>query len=186
MGLDTVELVVAFEKHFRVSIPDWEAETIGTVEEAAACVTRLKGFSPDPARTTAFYTVLEKLLGCMGAEFPAVEDTTLLSALRHSQAQLTTCLGLEVPQLPGLQPPASGWLQKLLRIGWPAPLDWSKYTVADLTDWIVAQNYASLLPEPVTLYEVQRAIIGITSYCSGLSVPEIRLQDSFTNDLGMD
>jgi acyl carrier protein len=35
-------------------------------------------------------------------------------------------------------------------------------------------------------YEVEQAVIGLTSDKSGVPVEEIRLQSSFTNDLGMD
>jgi hypothetical protein len=186
MGLDTVELIVAFEKHFQITIPDREAERISTVGEAAACVTRLKGLSADPARTAVHYAVLQKLLDCIRPDFPAAQGTMVLAAFHHLPTQLTACMGLELPKLPGLQPAAPGLLQKLLSTSGLSPADWSKYTVADLVDWTLAQNYTSLLPTPATLYEVQRAAIGITSYCSGVSVPEIQLTDSFTNDLGMD
>ncbi|MET3878712.1 phosphopantetheine-binding protein [Chitinophaga sp. OAE865] len=33
MGLDSVELLVTFEKHFGIGIPDAEAETIFTVQD---------------------------------------------------------------------------------------------------------------------------------------------------------
>jgi acyl carrier protein len=35
-SLDTVELIMEFEKEFNVSIPDDQAETIGTVGQAVA------------------------------------------------------------------------------------------------------------------------------------------------------
>jgi hypothetical protein len=194
MGLDTVELIVAFEKHFQISIPDQEAEKIGTVGEAAACVTQLRGLLPDPIRTAAYHTVLQQVLSCLQPEFPTVSEVTRLAALwpapSRGQAtrQLANCLELEVPPLPKLQPPLppATWLPQLLQIRRPAPPEYFPSTVADLTEWIVAQNYARLLPAPTTLYEAQRVMVGLTSYYSGVPVPEIRLSDSFTNDLGMD
>jgi hypothetical protein len=198
MGLDTVELVIAFENYFQLAIPDREAERISTVGEAAACVTRLKDISPDLTRTAVYYTVLAKLLGCLQAVYQnPMEDTLLVTiwppSTSNQTTALATCLQLEVPALPSLGPPkqpkrTTTWLQRLFGSDYlaPHPPDCSACTVADLADWILAQNYASLLPTPATLYEVQRATIGITSYCSGVSVPEIQLTDSFTNDLGMD
>ncbi|WP_394369097.1 acyl carrier protein [Hymenobacter telluris] len=197
MGLDTVELVIAFEKYFQLAIPDQEAEKLGTVGEVAACVARLKGLSVDPARTAAYYTVLAKLLGCLQAVHQdTMEDTLLVAIWPPSTASnttpLATCLKLEVPALPNLTSPKlperPTWLQLIFGLSYsaPQPRDWSTCTVADMADWILAQNYASLLPTPATLYEVQRATLGITSYCSGVDVPEIQLTDSFTNDLGMD
>ncbi|WP_051166957.1 acyl carrier protein [Hymenobacter norwichensis] len=197
MGLDTVELVIAFEEYFQLAIPDQEAEKLNTVGEVAACVTQFKGLSTDPARTAAYYMVLAKLLGCLQAVHQNPTEDTLLAALwppgtANQTTALATCLQLEVPALPSLGPPKqpkrTTWLQRLFGPDYlaPHPSDWSACTVADLADWILAQNYANLLPAPATLYEVQRATIGITSYCGGIDVPEIQLTDSFTNDLGMD
>lgn len=196
MGLDTVELIIAFEEYFQLAIPDQEAEKLNTVGDVAACVTRLKGLSTDPARTAVYHTVLAKLISCLQVVHQhATEDTLLVTiwplGTSNQTIALATCLQLEVPALPSLKPPKQPvrptWLQRLFNSNSsPHPPDWSVCTVADLTDWILAQNYASLLPTPATLYEVQRATIGITSYCSGIDVPEIQLTDSFTNDLGMD
>ena len=196
MGLDTVELVIAFEEYFQIAIPDHEAEKIGTVGEVAACVARLKGLPLDPARTAVYDTVLAKLLNCLQTVHQnPTEDTLLVTIWPPGTSSKTTpiaaCLQLEVPALPTFTPPKqperTTWLQRILgpiQLA-PPPRDWSACTIADLTDWVVALNYASLLPTPATLYEVQRATIGITSYCSGVDVPEIKLTDSFTNDLGM-
>jgi len=40
-SLDTVELVMEFEAEFGIEIPDADMETLGTVAEAIAIVTRL-------------------------------------------------------------------------------------------------------------------------------------------------
>jgi hypothetical protein len=59
--------------------------------------------------------------------------------------------------------------------------------VAELIGWIVAFNYEKLLGPPfASQYEIEQAVIGLTSDQSGVPVEEIRLQSSFTNDLGMD
>lgn len=197
MSLDTVELIVAFEKHFQISIPDPEAEKIATVGEAAACITRLKGLSPDPARTAVYYVLLQKLLGCLQVVHQSAAANTLLATVWSTGAinkttTLATCLKLEVPTLPKFtRPQQSGptpWWQRLFGHNYKVshPPDWSACTVANFADWIVAQNYAVLLPAPATLYEAQRVAVGLTSYYSGIDVPEIQLTDSFTNDLGMD
>ncbi|MET4108730.1 hypothetical protein [Hymenobacter sp. UYP22] len=199
MGLDIVELVVAFEQHFQVAIPNRTAETLYTVAAAAAALTALKGLSADPTHTAAYYQMLTQLLACLP---PATTKATpltkleLLGASPTRAAALAACLQLRMPDLP--QPPLSprlpNWWQRLFgntapeTAPSPPPLspNWAQTTVFDLAEWLLAQNYAQLLPRPRTLYEVQRAVIGITSDRSGVSVPEIQLTDSFTNDLGMD
>ncbi len=42
-SLDTVELIMEFEKEFDISIPDEEAENIQTVGQAVEYVTKQKG-----------------------------------------------------------------------------------------------------------------------------------------------
>ena len=37
-SLDTVELIMEFEKEFGISIPDYQAEKIGTVQDAVAYI----------------------------------------------------------------------------------------------------------------------------------------------------
>jgi hypothetical protein len=64
---------------------------------------------------------------------------------------------------------------------------WLTQTLAELIDWTIAHNYEQLLAPPLAgQYEVAQAVIGLTSYCSGVPVEEIGLQSSFVNDLGMD
>ncbi|AII52694.1 hypothetical protein [Hymenobacter sp. APR13] len=200
MGLDTVELVVAFEEHFQLAIPNQVAETIGTVEQAAAAIAYLKGLPADPARTAVYYQLLARLLACLPSRHPAPTEATLLVQLELLGAnkartqELAACLQLQMPDLPqaGWQPRLPGWWQRLFGTTAVAPTppplspNWARSTVADLTEWLLAQNYQLLLPQPTTLYEVQRAVVGLTSDRCGVPVPEIWLTDSFTNDLGMD
>ncbi|WBO83395.1 hypothetical protein [Hymenobacter yonginensis] len=176
------------------------AETIGTVEQAAAAIAHLKGLPTDPARTAVYYQLLARLLACLSPRHPAPTEATLLTQLEllganKARAQeLAACLQLQMPDLPqaSWQPRLPGWWQRLFGTAaappTPPPLspDWAQSIVADLTEWLLAQNYQLLLPQPATLYEVQRAVVGLTSDRCGVPVPEIRLTDSFTNDLGMD
>lgn len=200
MGLDTVELVVAFERHFQLAIPNRVAETINTVGQAAAAITHLQSLSADPSRTAVYYQLLERLLVCLRPLYPAATEATLLTHLEmlgtykvRAQA-LAAYLQLQMPDLSQARwkPSLPSWWQRLFGAAeappTPPPLspNWAHATVADLTEWLLAQNYLQLLPQPATLYEVQRAVIGLTSDRCGLPVPEVRLIDSFTNDLGMD
>ncbi|TGD81248.1 hypothetical protein [Hymenobacter wooponensis] len=66
------------------------------------------------------------------------------------------------------------------------PPEWATCTVNDLVDWLLSENYQHLLSAPASLYEVQRVVIGITAIKCGIDVPEIKLTDSFSMDLGVD
>jgi hypothetical protein len=48
MGLDTIELVLAAEKHFGVSVPDEHAEKTITVEQFAQLLFELRGQTSTP------------------------------------------------------------------------------------------------------------------------------------------
>ena len=61
------------------------------------------------------------------------------------------------------------------------------HTLADLIDWTVALNYNKLLLPPFqSQYDVEQAVIGITSDSSGVEIAQVVLRSSFTNDLGME
>ncbi|MCA8831593.1 acyl carrier protein [Hymenobacter pini] len=199
MGLDTVELVVAFEQHFQIDIPNRVTETIYTVADAAAVIAKMKGLPANPERTAAYYQLLAQLLACLptvATESTLLTELELLGTSPTRAAALAACLHLRMPDLPepSFSPRLPGWWQRLFgnnaseTAPSPPPLspNWAQTAVSDLAEWLLAQNYTRLLPQPTTLYEVQRAVIGITSDRSGVPVPEIRLTDSFTDDLGMD
>ena len=195
MGLDSVELICEVESYFQVAIPDPLAESIATVGELAVALTQLRNL-PAVARPTAAHAcLLDQVLGCLQADFPVATATTLLTDLGLLQSgqlvrrQLADCLRLKLPLVPS--PPLfsrPGWFHRLIGTSQPAPAPsrWPRATLADFTDWLLAEHYRTLLPAPSTLYEVQRAVIGLTADKCGLNVSEIELTDRFTHDLGID
>jgi acyl carrier protein len=192
MGLDTVELVMSFERYFGLAVPDSEAENINTVGDMAAWFSQqlgVAGLHDSAVRTT----VAEQLLD----ELPpgATEATPLRQLLPDAQVingywyTLRNRYGLVLPPLlapPATPAPPSLW-ERLTGRQLPKAPHWHTQTLAELIDWTIAANYEILLVPPLTSqYEVTQVIIGITSYSSGVPVEEIRLHSSFTNDLGLD
>lgn len=198
MGLDTVELIVTFEKHFGLAIHDRVAERINTVGEMAAWLGQQLGTTGrrDSAARVAVATQLRELLAIPATLAAAAAEATPLQPLlpdlnawKDSATQLRTRHGLELPRLP-LVPssPAIGWLARLFgsdRLP-PRPA-LSTSTLGELIDWTVALNFELLLPPPYhNQYDVEQAGVGLTCDKCGISVQEIRLGSSFTNDLGLD
>ena len=198
MGLDTVALIVSFEKHFSLIIPDQAVERISTVGEMAAWLgqqlgtigrresavrnamaLQLRGFFELPATLAA-------------AEAEAKPLLTLLpyhAIWEQYAADFRAQSGLALPLLPMVAPaPLFGWLARLFgsdRL--PTRSSLSNSTLGELIDWTVALNYEKLLPPPyANQYDVEQAVISLTCDKSGVEVVEIRLSSSFTNDLGMD
>ncbi|MDJ0363653.1 hypothetical protein QMK33_00695 [Hymenobacter sp. H14-R3] len=127
---------------------------------------------------------------------PGAAETMLLRHLLPDAAALKTyCYtlrdhsGLVMPPLSALPavPATPSLWERLSGRQLPGVPHWSTQTLAELINWVVAANYEKLLVPPLAShYEVAQAIIGITSYSSGVGVEEITLQSSFVNDLGMD
>ena len=197
MGLDTVELIVSFEKHFGLIIPDRVAEGIGTVGEMAAWLGQQLGTvgrRDSKARETVVVQ-LRELFALPATLAAAAVLATPLSLLlpdpatrKQATAQLLARHGLLLPTLPRNAPAPSSWLARLFgsdRL--PTRPSLSTSTLHELAGWTVALNYETLLPPPYSnQYDVEQAVIGITCDKCGVGVEEIWLSSSFTNDLGMD
>ncbi len=191
MGLDSVELLVALEKRFSFSMPDIEAEQISTVADMAVCICRHRNIPLVADRSESFQTLLNAIICCLDQQHSAVTVTidTLLQAVwppeKTAYKHLEHCLSLLVPRLVAPRPRSriSAWLLGSVTTSYAT---WQQHTVAALTDWILALNQEKLLPQPMTLYEVQRVVVGITSAQSGVPIEEIRLADRFVYDLGID
>ena len=191
MGLDTVELAYRFERYFGVEIPDAVSEKLYTVGDVAAWFSQQLGLAGQHSAVRA--TIAAQLL----AELPAAttEATPLQKVLPDAQSLKTyryalhNRYGLLLPPLAALPstPAAPSLWERLTGRQLPKAPHWYTQTLAELIGWTVAANYEKLLVPPlVSQYEVAQAVIGITSYCVGVPVEEIRLQSSFVNDLGMD
>lgn len=191
MGLDTVELVMAIEYHFNLAIPDPVAERLYTVGDVAEYIGQQLGVAgqrQSAVRVVVAQQVLSELPPGSEETTPLqqlVLDAQIIKALRYA---LRAQHGLLLPSLAQPANPAAPSLWERLTGGQLLlPPHWRTQTLAELIDWVVAYNYEKLLRPPLTSqYEVEQAVIGLTSDKSGVPVEEIQLRHSFTNDLGMD
>jgi acyl carrier protein len=195
MGLDTVELVYSIEKHFGLRIPDADCARIGTVGEMAQWLGQQCGTLS--VRTSAKRTAVAQQLQHLLRPLPTAEDTPLLDVIPNAHTlkvyatHFVSRCRLHLPELVFVSAAPIGWrLMELFGVAQapqgPTQLLQSS-TFGDLVNWTVASNYAQLLKPPfVSQFDVEQAVIGLTSYSSGVEVQDIRLQSSLTNDLGMD
>jgi acyl carrier protein len=195
MGLDTVELVYSIEKHFGLRIPDADCAQIGTVGEMAQWLGVQLGTLAE--RKSATRVAVRQKLQELLRPLPTAEDTPLLSLLpdKHTLKAYATHFAsryrLQLPALVFASAAPIGWrLLELFGVAQAPPgltPLLQRSTFADLVNWTVVSNYKQLLKPPFdNQFDVEQAVIGLTSYSSGVEVQDIRLKSSFTNDLGMD
>ncbi|MBJ6143318.1 hypothetical protein JAO77_07975 [Hymenobacter sp. BT559] len=183
---------MSFERYFNLEIPDAVSEGIYTVGDAATWFSQQLGVAGQ-RQSAVRATVAEQLL----SELPpgSAEATPLRQVLPDAPALKTYRYALRerhsliLPPLSRLQaaPVSPSLWERLTGQTLPRVPHWYTQTVAELIDWTVAFNYEKLLVPPLaSQYEVEQAVIGLTSDQSGVPVEEIQRQSSFTNDLGMD
>jgi acyl carrier protein len=193
MGLDSVELLVRFEKYFEVDVPDAVAETLATPADVADWISQCLALPAE--RNSLSREGVERHLEALFAGFAPTADTRLADLLPTGEVwlqyaqRLADQVGWQLPEIGWLQPPrARGWLNQLFN--WTtsvAPPDPNPYCFADLIDWTLARNYDLLVAKPWhNQYEVLQAIIGMTSDSSGVKVSEIKPSSHFVYDLGID
>jgi hypothetical protein len=139
MGLDAVELVMAYEEAFGIEIPDREASEMRTPRDVIEFVqARLPVLATaDCMRQRAFYLLRRKAVEVLGVKRKDFQPDTLLTALlpRERRAEEWDAFRAAVG--------AKCWpaLQKtFIRVwAWPGPPAGHE-TIRDLAEFIVAQE----------------------------------------------
>ncbi len=190
MGLDSVELIMAVEKHFSISIPDPEAEKAYSVGKLVDCVAKILSIDKyDFGLRDSTFSLIKASLERHVHDIPGfsltskvsdtldIKNSTLIKSLEND-------LDLELPRLH-----EKGFLDGLLkRLPFFETIDFRTITWKRYIDMILAHNLNKLNP-PIqykSKYEIYIAIMRITVDKIGVGYQEIGLEKSFTDDLGVD
>ncbi|MCU0353222.1 MAG: acyl carrier protein [Cytophagales bacterium] len=196
MGLDSVELIIEFEKRFQVEIPDIEWEQAATVGQVAEKVKQYKTLKP--IRRDLFSEIYNKTLATLHdlyPEIPPISQKTLLKDvfqpenLNHQWNEFENRLGLKIPSLNKADFGAKSSEIVLFGIVWSRlKPPFLASSIGRLVDCICGLNYKQFIDfENISSdYEIIVAVCGITHETCGVSIEEIYPNSSFTNDLGLD
>ena len=195
MGLDSIELVMEVEKHFKISITDPEAEKIYTVQAMVDIVASHLNITDKGAelRDKIFDNVNEALLKLHVTATPiSLTDKVskyLSPEIPETWQLFKKELQLDVPNPEIVKGSSFKIIDKIkYAFNWAPLYDWSCITIDQFVAAICACNHEALInKERVTsLYEIYIAVIAITVNKTGVDYYEISPEKSFTNDLGVD
>ncbi len=191
MGLDSVELLMSFEKYFEIEVSDLEAEKIRSVEEMVDCVARhLKISNQKTPLKSSIFKKLESIL----IQEKLVDNSlslsdTIFSIIDPDDRELWEKLSKELElQIPVPFRGADTFFKNLLFSGWHPNYDWKKITTDQFITAICAYNYEKLIdPKSIkNTYEILIAITAITSDNIGVDLYEVEPHKRFVDDLGID
>ena len=188
MGLDSVELVMEWEKYFKIEIPDNEASKMATVQDAIEYISTRVEYSSQPIDTK------EKLLNTfrnsiveLGINFSMTTNEIIFQQIPANDHDTWKRISVET-KLEMPDPLTAGTFVKFIGRIFPQR-DFIEPTTLDrFIDLIAAINYEKIIDrnDIQSKYEVMVAVMGITIEKIGVSPFEVFLNSSFTKDLGID
>lgn len=187
MGLDTVDLIVAFEKYFEIEIPNAQAETLVTLQHVTDIVS--EHFSVTGTSLALKERIFDKIK--IALNNPSLELNDLVSKHISGEkwTELKETLQLEIPTPLIKGERKKTFIQKIFpHTIWQLGYDPSLVKIEDLVDAICVCNYKLLVDRKkiTNKYEIYVAVAGITVNQAGVDYYEVGPGKSFTNDLGMD
>ena len=193
MGLDSVELLMEWEKYFGIQIPDLVAEKINSVQNAVDSISTILNISNDsPVLKDKIFGKLQLAISESGSTNTPINQSDLVCKIFPDNDQRTwkfmsTKLDLEVP-FPPRKPDNPIKTKILTIISWVPKFNYDELTFSQLTDAICGTNYEKLIDAKAitTKYEIYCVIMGLTVDKIGIDVYEVKPGKTFTDDFGID
>ena len=194
MGLDSVELVMEWERYFNIEIPNPVAEKINTVQNAVDAISTIINISSD--NTDLKDTIFDRLQSAIsktGLTNSSIHQSDLVSKLfsdsnKQTWTLIESALGLEIPFPPSKSNDNSLKAKILTVISWTPKFNYSELTFSELTDIICGNNCNSLIDAKLikTKYEIYIVLMAITVDKIGIDIYEFKPDKTFTSDFGID
>lgn len=194
MGLDSVELLMEWEKYFDIQIPDLVAEKICTVQNAVDTISTILNLTDE--KTDLKDNVFGRMQNAVSktvATNPTINQLDLVYKVFPDNDKLTWIsiskeLGLEIP-IPPSKPDDNSLKTKVLTIlNWTPKFNYAELTFSDLTDIVCGNNCQSLIDAKSvkSKYEIYIVLMAITVDKIGIDIYEFKSDKTFTGDFGID
>ena len=192
MGLDSVELVCAWEKYFEIEISNLDAEKIVTVQNAVDCVAVYLNITEE--NTTLKKNISNKLESEL-INLGIINDSLNINNLIYEMItedtiekwnELSNKLNLEVP-LP-INSHKGSAIKQLFSKLWIPQYEYNTITIEQLVDVICSANLDKLITGKniKSKYEIYIAIMAITIDKIGIDYYEFKKDKTFVKDFGID
>jgi len=188
MGLDSVELVMEWEKYFKIEIPDREASKMSTVQDAVEYIsTQLKYSAQTIDTKRKLLDEFKDSIVELGINLSMESTETLFQQIPAKDYDIWKKISL-VTKLEMPDPLTTGAFGKFIDRIFPQKDFIDPTTIDRFIDLIAAVNYKKIINRDnfQSKYEVMVAVMGITIEKIGVSPFEVFLSSSFTKDLGID
>lgn len=194
MGLDSVELLMEWERYFNIEIPDLVAEKIGSVQNAVDAISTILNILDDKAELREkIFGRLQNAVSKTGLTNSPIAQSDLVSKIisdnnKQTWKIIATELGLEIPFPPSAADDNSFKSKLLRKINWTPKFNYAELTFSDLTDIICGNNCESLIDSKSvkTKYEIYIILMAITVDKIGIDIYEFKPDKTFTGDFGID
>lgn len=194
MGLDSVELLMEWEKYFDIKIPDLVAEKINTVQNAVDAISTILNLTDEKADLKDnIFGRLQNAVSRTVATNPSISQSDLVYKIfpdnnKQTWTSISTELGLEIPFPPTKLDDNSFKTKVLTVLNWTPKFNYAELTFSDLTDIICGNNSQSLINAKSikTKYEIYIVLMAITVDKIGIDIYEFKPDKTFTGDFGID
>lgn len=193
MGLDSVELLVEWEKYFNIQISDLEAEKISTVQNAVDCISSHLNISENnlTLRNSIFVLVRDHINNIANIK-KSIELTDLVYEIidphkKEIWLKLSENINLTIPEFSFAS--NNTFSRKIIsKIIWIPGYDYKEVTFERLVDAICAENFEKLINQDniTSKYEVYIAVTAITVNKNGIDYYEVEPPKTFHHDFGID
>lgn len=184
MGLDSIELLLEFEKYFQIEIPDQVAEKIYTVKDMTDYISSVKKVSIEDSQVlkSKKEEILLLLRDVFQKELVETEmiSNYLTKSTKEKWKELEKSFSYKIDN-------PFGFLNRYVRFDQPR-YEWNEVSVAGFIDGILICNFEDWVDfdNPSCWSEVYFGVAGITVDRLGIDAYEIQPEKFFTKDLRID